>query len=43
MSDLCDKITAVLQGDFEYAGVTGTMTWDEGGAAVKAPITVTIE
>ena len=43
MGDLCDKITAVLQGDFEYAGVTGTMTWDEGGAAVKAPITVTVE
>lgn len=42
-SDLCDKITAVLQGDFEYVGVTGTMTWNEGGAAVKAPITVTIE
>lgn len=40
---LCDKITAVLQGDFEYVGVTGKMTWDEKGAAVKAPVTITID
>ncbi len=42
-SDLCDKITAVLQGGFEYVGVTGTMTWDKNGAAVKAPITIEIK
>lgn len=42
-SDLCDKITAVLQGDFEYKGVTGTMTWNENGAAVKEPVTIEIK
>ena len=42
-SDLCDAITAVLQGGFEYKGVTGTMTWDKNGAAVKQPVTVEIK
>lgn len=42
-SDLCGKITGILQGDFEYEGVTGKMTWDEKGAAVKAPVTITIQ
>ncbi len=42
-SALCDKITAVLQGGFEFKGVTGTMTWNEGGAAVKAPVTIEIK
>lgn len=42
-SALCDKITAVLQGDFEYVGVTGKMTWNENGAAVKAPVTIVID
>lgn len=41
-SALCDKITAVLQGDFEYVGVTGTMTWDNNGAAVKKPVEIKI-
>ncbi len=40
---ICDKITAVLQNGFSYAGVTGTMTWNKGGAAVKSPVTVTIQ
>ena len=42
-SDLCDAITGVLQGGFEYKGVTGTMTWDKNGAAVKNPVTVEIK
>ena len=42
-SDLCDKITAVLQGEFQYVGVTGTMTWNEKGAAVKQPVTIVID
>ena len=42
-SDLCDKITAVLQNGFEYNGVTGKMTWDKNGAAVKAPVTIEIK
>ena len=42
-SVLCNKLTEVLQGDFTFEGVTGTMTWDEKGAAVKEPITITIE
>ncbi len=42
-SALCDKLTAVLQGGFEYKGVTGTMTWDAKGAAVKQPVTITID
>ena len=42
-SDLCDKITGVLQGGFQYKGVTGTMTWDAKGAAVKQPVTITIK
>ena len=42
-SDFCNKITAVLQGDFEYVGVTGTMTWDENGAAVKPPVVIEVK
>lgn len=42
-SDFCDAITGVLQGGFEYDGVTGTMTWDKNGAAVKAPVTIEIK
>lgn len=42
-SDLCDKLTAVLQGGFEYEGVTGKMTWDKNGAAVKSPVTIEIK
>ena len=42
-SDLCDALTAVLQDGFEYKGVTGTMTWDKNGAAVKQPVTVEIK
>ena len=42
-SELCDALTAVLQGGFEYKGVTGTMTWDAKGAAVKQPVTVEIK
>lgn len=42
-SELCDKITAVLQDGFKYEGVTGTMTWDKNGAAVKAPVTIEIK
>ncbi len=41
-SDLCDKITDVLNGDFTFEGATGTMTWDESGAPTKDPIIVTI-
>lgn len=41
-SDLCDKITTVLNGDFTYAGLTGTMTWDESGASTKAPMIIEI-
>ena len=36
-SALCDKITAVLNGDFTFVGATGSMTWDETGAPNKAP------
>lgn len=42
-SDLCNKLTAILQGDFTFVGVTGTMTWNETGAAVKKPVTITID
>ena len=42
-SDLCDKITAVLQDGFKYEGVTGVMTWDKNGAAVKTPVTIEIK
>lgn len=41
--ELCKKLTGVLQGDFTYAGVTGTMTWNAQGAAVKNPYIITIE
>lgn len=42
-SDICDKITGVLQGGFKYRGVTGEMTWNAKGAAVKQPVTITIK
>lgn len=41
-SDLCDKIKAVINGDFTYVGATGSMTWDASGAPTKAPNIVTI-
>ena len=41
-SDLCDKITAVLNGDFTFVGATGTITWSESGAPTKSPIVITI-
>lgn len=34
-SDLCNAVTAVLQNNYSYAGVTGTMSWDATGAPVK--------
>lgn len=37
-SDLCDILVATITADdFEYAGVTGKMTWDESGACIKEP------
>ena len=41
-SDLCDKITAVLNGDFTFVGATGSITWAETGAPTKTPIVITI-
>ena len=41
-SDLCDKITAVLNGDFTFVGATGTITWAASGAPTKSPIVITI-
>ncbi len=41
-SELCDKITAVLNGDFTFVGTTGTITWSSNGAPTKSPIVVTI-
>ena len=41
-SDLCDKITAVLNGEFTFVGATGTITWAETGAPTKSPIVITI-
>ncbi len=41
-SDLCDKITAVINGDFTFVGATGTITWAETGAPTKSPIVITI-
>lgn len=36
-SDLCGKITTVLNGDFTYTGATGSMKWASTGAPDKAP------
>ena len=41
-SDLCDKIRAVLNGDFKFEGATGDITWAETGAPTKSPIVITI-
>ncbi len=41
-SDLCDKITTVLNGDFTFVGATGTITWEDTGAPSKSPIVITI-
>ncbi len=39
--ELCDILVATVTAeDFEFAGVTGQMTWDESGAATKAPIII---
>ena len=34
-SDLCEKLKVVFQGDFEYVGITGKMTWNDKGEPVK--------
>ncbi len=40
-SELCDIVKATITAeDFTFSGVTGTMTWDESGAATKAPIII---
>ena len=37
-SDLCDiLVSTITADDFEYAGVTGKMTWDKSGACIKEP------
>ena len=43
-SDLCDKVVAAITSDgFSYTGTTGTMTWDESGAATKIPVIVELQ
>lgn len=37
-SDLCAKITEVLQGGMSYKGATGTMTWNKNGEPVKTAL-----
>ena len=38
---LCDILTSTITADdFSFTGVTGQMTWDESGAATKAPIII---
>ena len=40
-SALCDKVVAAITADdFQYAGVTGNMTWDASGAATKEPVII---
>ena len=35
--DACEALIATFSGDFEFTGVTGTMTWDASGAVTKTP------
>ncbi len=42
-SDLCNKITPIISGDFTYVGATGSMTWDSTGAPTKSPTIITID
>ncbi len=43
-SDLCDKVVAAITADtFSYTGTTGSMTWDESGAATKVPVIVELQ
>ena len=38
---LCDIVKSTILADgFVYEGVTGSMTWDESGAATKTPIII---
>ena len=40
-SSLCELVkTAITAEDFVFEGTTGTMTWDESGAASKIPVIV---
>ena len=40
-STLCDKVVAAITADdFQFAGVTGNMTWDASGAATKEPVII---
>ena len=40
-STLCDKVVAAITADdFQFAGVTGNMTWDVSGAATKKPVII---
>jgi len=40
-SELCEIVkSAITADDFEFTGVTGTMTWDVSGAATKEPIII---
>lgn len=40
-STLCDKVVAAITADdFQFAGVTGNMTWDVSGAATKEPVII---
>lgn len=40
-ADLCEIVKATITAeDFVFNGVTGTMTWDESGAATKVPVIV---
>lgn len=43
MSELCDKVKEVINGDFTYVGATGSMTWNAAGEPTKAPQIVTIK
>lgn len=42
--ELCEIVKATITADdFSFAGVTGNMTWDESGAATKAPIIIELQ
>lgn len=43
-SDLCEAVkAAITSADFNYAGVTGKMTWDTTGACTKEPVIVSLK